>query len=80
MEYGKYYILEKEAPAGYEVNPEKMYFEIVDEGKTVEAIMTDENIIVEVPDTRKDDNHFIEILGLIFIMFGMGGIIYVKKN
>ena len=80
LEYGKYYILEKEAPAGYEVNPEKMYFEIVDEGKTVEAIMTDENIIVEVPDTRKDDNHFIEILGLIFIMFGMGGIIYVKKN
>jgi uncharacterized surface anchored protein len=25
---GKYYILEKEAPEGYKINEEKMYFEI----------------------------------------------------
>ena len=28
IKYGKYYIIEKEAPEGYQINNEKMFFEI----------------------------------------------------
>ena len=37
LEYGKYYILEKEAPEGYLLNTEKMYFEIKTNGEIVKA-------------------------------------------
>ena len=33
--YGKYYILEKEAPEGYVLNPDKMWFEIKEDGVVV---------------------------------------------
>ena len=35
LEYGKYYILEKEAPEGYQLNSNKMYFEIKEDGEIV---------------------------------------------
>ena len=46
---GKYYILETEAPNGYKLNPEKLYFEITNDGDVVKSVMKDE--IIEVPDT-----------------------------
>ena len=33
--------MEKEAPEGYTLNPERMYFEILEDGKVVKATMTD---------------------------------------
>ncbi|MDO5569385.1 MAG: SpaA isopeptide-forming pilin-related protein [bacterium] len=39
LAYGEYYILEKDAPAGYELNEEKMPFSITEDGKIVKATM-----------------------------------------
>ena len=80
IRYGKYYILEKEAPEGYTLNPERMYFEILEDGEIVKATMTDEKVIVEVPSTGITESHFIEIVGTMFILGGIGAIIYVKKK
>lgn len=76
LDYGRYYILEKEAPDGYNINEEKMYFEILEDGKIVKVTMTDDKILVEVPITNKDD-YFI-ILGSITIGLSIGIIAYEK--
>ena len=81
LRYGKYYILEKEAPEGYILNTEKMYFEIKENGQVVKSIMTNEMIpvIVEVPNTSKNDLPIIPI-SIIFSVLGLGLIIYGKKK
>ena len=48
----KYYLLEKEAPKGYVVNPNKQEFEILENGQIVVSEMQDE-MIVKVPITDK---------------------------
>lgn len=78
LRYGRYYILEKEAPEGYEINPEKMYFEILEDGEIVKAIMKDEK--VKVPDTLTYDNRISEIIGGSFIVIGLGVLVYAKKK
>ena len=80
IRYGKYYILEKEAPEGYTLNPERMYFEILEDGKVVKATMTDEKVVVEVPSTGITDTHIIEIAGALLTLGGIGVIVYVKKK
>lgn len=80
IRYGKYYIVEKEAPEGYTLNPEKMYFEILEDGEVVKATMVDEKVIVEVPNTGITDSHIIEIVGSLLALGGIGVIIYVKKK
>ncbi len=52
---GKYYIIESEAPEGYLVNNEKLYFEIKENNEIVKCKMKDE-LIVNVPDTHLDKN------------------------
>ena len=44
LRYGKYYILEKEAPEGYTLNDEKMFFEIKEDGEIIKCTMVDEKI------------------------------------
>lgn len=79
LKYGKYYILEKEAPKGYEINPEKMYFEILEDGEIVKAIMKDHQI-VEVPKTDKTDLKELLVSGITLMILGTGFIIYGKKK
>ena len=79
LEYGKYYILEKEAPEGYELNPEKMWFEIKEDGEIVKSIMKDHKII-EVPNTDATDYKELLISGITLIVLGTGVIIYGKKK
>lgn len=80
LRYGKYYIVEKEAPEGYNLNPNKMYFEILEDGKIVKATMTDEKVIVEVPKTGITDFKLIYIFGTTFIIVGVGILIHVKTK
>ena len=80
LEYGKYYILEKEAPEGYTLNEERMYFEILEDGEKVKATMTDEKVIVDVPNTASS-NYIIQI-SLILLAAATGVVIYeeIKKR
>lgn len=82
IRYGKYYIVEKEAPEGYTLNPNKMYFEILEDGKVVKATMTDEKIVVEVPNTNKNDNLVLGMISLISLGLGCAfyGTIKSKKR
>jgi len=79
IEYGKYYILEKEAPEGYQLNTEKMYFEIKEDGEIVKATMKDEQI-VEVPDTSKNEFPVLETVSLFISLTGLGILMYAKKR
>ena len=80
LEYGKYYILEKEAPEGYYLNEEKMYFEILEDGEIVKCTMTDEKVIVEVPNT--EENNYIIPISIILMAGATGVVIYeeIKKR
>ena len=75
IKYGKYYILEKEAPEGYNLNPEKMYFEITEDGEVVKSTMKDEQII-EVPLTDVTDNHLVLIIAFALVLVGGGLVLY----
>ena len=79
IEYGKYYILEKEAPEGYQLNTEKMYFEIKEDGEIVKCKMKDE-IIIEVPNTEKNEVPYLEISSLLLALAGIGVILYAKNK
>ena len=77
---GKYYILEKEAKEGWEINPDKMFFEIKEDGEIVKSVMKD-NQIVEVPNTYITDKNQYVIVAIIVGVAGIGTIAYgVKKN
>lgn len=80
LKYGKYYFIEKEAPEGYQINNEKMWFEILEDGKIVKSELSDEKIIVEVPNTLKNDYMPFIMLGIS--AFGIGVITYgiIKKR
>lgn len=80
--YGKYYILEKEAPEGYELNTEKMYFEVTTRGEIIKCNMKDHKII-KVPDTLTYDFNLVEIASGLIILTGIGVLFYefkIKKN
>ncbi len=77
---GKYYILEKEAPEGWEINPDKMFFEVKENGEVVKSVMKD-NQIVEVPNTYMSEGNQHVIITIIFGITGTGTIIYgIRKN
>lgn len=80
LRYGKYYFVEKEAPEGYQINNEKMWFEILEDGKIVKSELSDEKIIVEVPNTLKNDYMPFIMLGISAL--GIGVITYgiIKKR
>lgn len=75
---GKYYLLEKKAPKGYVINPNKQEFEILENGQIVQSEMQDE-MIVKVPITDK-----IVIPDYIYpiaiIILGMGMIVYARNK
>lgn len=83
IKYGKYYILEKEAPEGYNLNPEKMYFEITEDGEVIKSTMKDEQII-EVPLTDANASKTIIIIAFVITIIGgslmMYGEIKEKKR
>lgn len=76
---GKYFILESDAPDGYILNEEKMWFSITENGEIVKADMTNEKI-VEVPNTLQEKDILIEIISATLLLSGIGIIIYAKKK
>lgn len=84
LEYGNYYIIEKEAPDGYQVKLDKIYFDIQEDNEIVRITMENEKIgkvlgveqIVEVPDTAMEQ--YSGIVSLLFVIFGIGFFIYGK--
>ena len=80
LEYGDYYILETEAPDGYTINDEKMYFSIKNDGEIVKATITDEKIIIDVPITEQDKSYIFYIVSGVIIAIGIGIIIYGKSK
>ena len=79
LTYGKYYILEKEAPEGYELNTEKMWFEIREDGEIVKSVMKDHKII-QVPITDATDYKELIFSGVTLIIAGVGLVILSKKK
>ena len=71
---GKFYIIEKEAPDGYELNKEKMWFEIIENGEVVKAVMKDEAILIEIPNTFQSENLTFGLTALV--MIGVGFVVY----
>jgi len=80
LTYGKYYILETNAPEGYILNEEKMFFEILHDGEIVKTTMVNEKVVIEVPNTLLNDSLIIEIVSATLLIAGIGIIIYVKKK
>ena len=80
LEYNDYVLFEREAPESYMLNEEPMYFSIKENGEIVKAIMTNEKIIVEVPNTEKDENYLVEIISGIICISGIGIVIYARKK
>ena len=80
LKYGKYYILEKEAPEGYILIGEKMFFEILEDGMVVKATMANEKVVIEVPITGINEYPIIYVVSGILLLSGIGVIIYAKKK
>lgn len=74
-----YYLIEKEAPENYKINPERQYFSIKENGDIVKATLADE-LIIEVPDTDASFNVMVIIIPLTLIVVGIGVILYAKKR
>lgn len=85
FEYGNYYIIEKVAPEGYEINPDKIYFSIDENGEVVKINMKDKKIeveteIIDVPNTNVSDDYLLDIILLALAGTGIALIVYAKKK
>lgn len=79
IEYGKYYLIEKEAPKGYALKEEKIPFEIKEEEETIYITLTNEQL-VRVPNTSKNRNKVETIFIMLTTMIGMGYLVCNKRN
>ena len=80
LKYGKYKYFESQAPEGYILNDEPHYFEILEDGTIIKDTLTNEKIIVEVPNTSVADSKVVTAITIISILAGLGFIIYDKKR
>lgn len=72
---GKYYFLEKEAPEGYLLNEEKMYFEIKENGEVVKSTLKDERIKGNLIFHKTDEEgNFLE--GVVINVYLSDGTLY----
>ena len=77
LEYGKYYYQELETIDGYELNNEKIYFEVINNKAIIETSL----INIKVPMTIANDHYYIiQILGILMILSGIGVIAYANKK
>ena len=78
----KMYLVETRAADNYKLTDKRIYFEILENGDIVRAILTNEKIVIDVPKTGLDKNYFMELISSILIAAGIGGIAFeiIKKR
>ena len=64
----------------YQLTNEKVFFEIKEDGETVNAKMTNEKIIVPVPKTSTKEEVIAHSISLIGFLIGIGGLYYERKK
>lgn len=78
---GKYYILEKKAPDGYQLLEKPIYFEILEENETVKVNMTNkEKEKIKIPDTKDNKDLISNIISVSVILIGFGIIVIYEKK
>ncbi|MDO5568748.1 MAG: SpaA isopeptide-forming pilin-related protein [bacterium] len=70
--YGKYYLIEKLAPIGYEIDNQKYYFEITENEKIIELEITNEETVL--PKTYLDDS----VMKIALSLLGIGCVILIS--
>ena len=76
---GKYYIIEVETIDGYNLDSNKIFFEIKENKEVVNLIVENEPII-EVPNTLLNKNYTKSLNILVVFCIGVSLIVYDKKN
>lgn len=76
---GKYYLVETISPKGYELNKEKVLFEVKD-GVSVTEVVMENQLEVEVPSTLSSRSALLLTIAMFDIALGIGIVTYVKKN
>lgn len=74
-----YYLIEKEAPKNYKINPERQYFSIKENGEIIKATLEDE-LIIEVPNTDASFNFLKILIPCTLIVLGVVIITYDKHK
>ena len=77
---GKFFLIEKEPNSNYQITDEIVYFEILENNEVVKATMTNEKIIIEVPNTSANEFDYTYILAGILVLGGITFIVYEKKR
>ena len=78
LPFGKYYFKEAEAPDGYQINSEKIAFEIKNDNEIINANMTNQKI--PVPNTALNENYLVYGFCSLSIVLGAIAIIYDHKK
>ena len=89
LEYGSYYFQELTTKDGYQLNDEKIYFDVTEDGEVIEKSLVNVKIekqeeipkqtIVEMPNTFNTDIISFSIIGGTALV-GLGLVLYGKKK
>ena len=80
LEYGKYYYKEISTLDGYIIDENKVYFEVLENDKIIDFKLINNHEQIDVPNTLKNNNLFIELLPSILVFIGIGIIVYATKK
>ena len=80
LEYGSYYFQEIETIDGYDLNEEKVYFDVTKDGELIQKTLVNETTKIEVPNTDKNRSYIVEIGCALIFTVGLGVLIYANKK
>lgn len=71
LKYGKYYLIEEQAPDGYVLNNEKYYFEITEDGQVIELEIKNSPILGNVIILKVDSDTDELLSGAVFSIYNI---------